>query len=900
MGCLCANAVCNRVHEHNVQFLVFTFLPYHTMPVFASLLSILPNNLPPVLKFLHPYTESFACPPRHTIVYAASTNQLFFVAFNIHVLGVCRAGQGYPTLLTHWATITTEALAGVIDQSVSGRRKVQRQKEEDVLLRILPVLNEGLAMRQVSDLRVGCYMILTVLASKVDLEDAVLTAMMEAVVLNWNPSTTHAGLICLAVLAQQRQSTRLPKKVFKAVRAIDSLENNLKVLNEEYRVDNLTLGLVLGTLDRLHKEEDAYQLSFVRTAIEARLMNTRNIKAAVKSILATADNSKAPRQGRLDVQGQLADLILRLVDSKEVGDVVQDTIRDTKIDMEHLEAKLQVVLRPTIDLYPQIIEDVDMEATQHGSQADALQKLARHIPTRTAYEISFLSHSESYVFGSLANAFRVASSSSATLKAFSEFPVLRKSLAMTEPLFLSFFVRYWCGPYPASSRSAAIACVRNFFEETEITADVQALFPYVLYALADPALMVRRAAAELVTELRPHYAENKNKDKVQKDRPILGVDNIYGQGSETKGISWLSNDDVSRLVRDILIPSLEECRLDELHISRLFTDSLNGSDHGRTPPTSHKELKKSTRAALLNSLSSHVINTPLYAVKLRLLSILKGVEKVGSTSRSKALLPLLVAMEKQDENAVQELCKKEQVDEVQFMHNVSQIVSPSDREGIRTLHCIIALDDNSPPRSLRKAAFHRIREFWPSMKRDMQLLMSTTLLDLAVKVPVKVSAHDAYSEAMDILRNIPLSSDVLLSFLDSLPTLSPIIEDGPGNSKRRRTSHGHVEGDNISAAAAGEAPLCRITIVLELIEASKAGTSRRLIKGLFQLLTDLQLSKSKNGMELAYLQSLVLGCMHRTIASAKVKGFIRSEMAHLTWLRTHRMAQSTALLCVLT
>lgn len=860
----------DRVHENNVQFLVFTFLPYHTMPIFATLLSILPQNLPPVLKFLHPYTESVACPPRHTIVYTAINNRSFFAAFNHYVLGVCRVGQDWPAILSYWATVATESLAGVIDQSISGRRKVQRQKEEDVLLQILPVLNEGLAMQQVPDMRVGCYMILTVLASKVNLEDIVLTAMMEAVATNWTPTTTHAGLICLAVLAQQRQSARLPKKVFKAINAIKSLESDLKILNEQYQVDNLTLGLVLGTLDRLHKDQDAYRLSFVRTAIESQLMSTRNKSAAVKSIFATAHNSRPFKDGQLDIQGHLADLILRLTDSKEVGSVVQDTIKDTRIDVEHLEAKLKVVLQPADELQPQAIEDADLDDTEHKSQGDDLQKLASHIPTRTAYEISFLSHSESYVFGSLANAFGVASSSSATVRAFSDFPVLRKSLAMTEPLFLSFFARYWCGPYPTSSRSAAIACVRDFFEETEITTDVQALFPYVLYALADPAKLIRRTAAELVMKLISVYAEKDDKGAKQKDQPILGVTNIYGEGSETKAISWLSNDDTSRFMRDVLVPSLEECRLDELYISRVFAASLNGSDHGRIPRTSLKELKKSTRAAILGSLSSHAVNTPLYAVKHRLLSMLNGVEKVGSTSRSKALIPLLVALEKQDEGRTKELCKKEGVDEVLFMDNVAKTVTSSDREGVKILQRMIAVDDSLPPVSLRKAAFHRVREIWPSMKHDMQLLMSTTLLDLAVKIPLKPTANDTHSEALDILRNVPLSSEVLLSFLESLPALSPRLDDGPSNPKRRRTSHGHVEGHPSTVNAAVEVVLRHITTVLELVTASKARTSPKLMHGLFQILTDLQHTKGKNGTELAYLQSLVLGCMYEIVERSKV------------------------------
>ena len=785
----------------------------------------------------------------------------------------------------------------MVDQSISGRREVQRQKETDVLLRILPVLNEGLSMKHIPDMRVGCYMILSVLASRISLEDSVLTAMMEAVVMNWTPDTTHAGLICLAVLAQQRRISKLPKKVFKAIISIKGFEYDLRVLNEQYRIDNLTLSIVLAILERSHKDQDAYQLTFVRTSIEGHFMSTHNISTAIKSILEVANHAKPEHDRRPDIQGQLADLILRLMDSQEIGPIVQQAIKDTKLELESLEANLQVVLRPTRELHQQSTAVVDMKEIEDIPSTDGWQILASQIPARTAYELSFLSHSESYVFGSLSTAFGVASSSYAGLVAFSDLPILRKSLAMTEPLFLSFFIRYWCGPFPGSSRAAAITCVGNYLDKVDVTTDVQILIPYMLYALADPIPNVRWAASELVMKLSSIYRSTDGKAQEPKESRILGKDDIYGQKHETSSVLWLSRDELSIFLHDLLVPSLEECRLDEVYISGLLTNALNGEHHNKSVKIPLKELKRSIRTDLLKSLCSHILSTPLYAAKTRLLLILDGVgKKVGSISKSKCLLPLLEALEKQDEENVKQHCDKESVDQEQFMNCVVRTVAPDDREGIRVLQRIIDINQ-SPPRSLRKAAFQRFREFWYALKQDMRIPLSQTLLELVISTPAKSSDQEAYNEARDTLNTIPLTADVLKSLLEDVPLLSSASENRTTSSKRRRTSHGHVEGEPDTPNTIAEPTLRHVTVVLELIESSKTGTDSSLLKGLFQMLTDLQHSKSQHGTELAYLQSLVLDCLRRIVDHSKVL-FPFSPTPDLTYLSHRCVAQLTTLVSV--
>jgi U3 small nucleolar RNA-associated protein 10 len=134
-----------------------TFLPYHTLPIFATLLSMLPSNLPQEYKFLHPYRRSLTLPPRHAVVHSATINTSFASTLNTYVLRICQLRQHYPALIAFWAGVMTEATGGMLDKARSGRKAVQQQNEQDVILRLLPTLNEGLAMKICASAAICCF-----------------------------------------------------------------------------------------------------------------------------------------------------------------------------------------------------------------------------------------------------------------------------------------------------------------------------------------------------------------------------------------------------------------------------------------------------------------------------------------------------------------------------------------------------------------------------------------------------------------------------------------------------------------------------------------------------------------------------------------------------------------------
>lgn len=857
-----------RVHQNNTLCLVLAFLPFHTTPIFPTLLSLIPEKISPTLRFLHPYVRSLSNPPRHAIVHAASANRQFFAAMSAHVLKSSHLGLQNPTLVSLWASIATEAVAAMLDQGLSARREAQKQNQEDIVLFLLPILNDGFTLDNVPDLRVVCYMILTILASKASLDDAVLSTMMEAVTSEWS-QTSNAGLICLGVLAEQQRTAGLPRKVFKAVIALERLDDDLMILNKHYNIDKLVLGVALGVVSGLMKARDASELRLLRTLIEADVMSDASTKAVVESVIFGAQTTAPKLNPRFDVRGSLTDLVLRLRDSKDVGAVVHSTIEESNFDLGPLKNGPQRVIHSISSTPEQTIEDVGMEDGDDQMTSDEFEALTSRIPTRTAYEISFLSHSDSYVYGSLHHAFYSIHTSRINLERFSDLPVLRKSLGMTEPLFLSFFVRIWCSHGPAKARAAAVQNVVEYLKKETLTADVQMLLPYILYALADGFPSVRRAAADLVLILAAAYRETADKGNKNANQPILGQQQIYGQGGETQAVTWLSNKEVTCIILDLLVPGLEECMLDESHVCQLLSDNLNGLKHSKGSSTTQKGLKTSLRLALFSSLCSHVVNTPLYAVKFRLLQVLNQVPKVGSTSRTKLLLPLLSNTMKQGQHEFDRICGKEQLITLQLLDRIASIVTPGDREGIQILKAIIEPLNNPIFPSLKVAALHRLQIIWRFIKVDLQFPLAKALFESAVGNVEDGANDNQEAEAMETLRTLPLSTAILQSFTENLPSISSISQDKPSVSKRRRTSDGHSDGTGGLDGRHLASSIRHITFVLELIGDARIERHPKLLGGLFQILCDLQHSQSHLVTAIGYLQVLAIEGMLAIVERAE-------------------------------
>ncbi|KAL8783433.1 MAG: hypothetical protein Q9213_004633 [Squamulea squamosa] len=845
------------VHQYNTPCFILTFLPYHTSPLFLSVLAILPEQRPAAFKFLQPYILSSTNPPRHTVVHTVAHNQDFFSAFNLYTLNVCRCKQQYPALLSFWSSVTSEAVALMLDRSRLGRLELQRQNQEDVIMRIMPTIAEGLSMQQVPDIRIGCYMILTVLSSKVSLSEAVLTAAMDLVVTGWD-DIRHAGLICLVVLSQQRQVVTLPQKTFKALVATKHLADDLILLKQHYKPEKLVLGLVLETVKRLGKSGNAERLRFVRVLLEANLMPPNSVAAALTPMLRLSKGIVVcpPSEDGFDTRSALVDLLLYLADSENVGSTIRLSLEDLKAEERQIGLELISLDHPKGIPDKQEME-VEMQDIGREVSSTHFEELVGRIPSRAAFEASFLSHSESYIFASLSDAFVAACRSPNQLDAFSKLSLLRKPLAMSEPLYFSFFIRVWCGNYPTSARAAAIKMLSQYVDTEKLSVDVQVLLPYVLYALADPESLVRRAATELTLALASSYGAMDNEDSDHYRQNILGEGQIYGQGTQSEEVVWLPWERVIEFIQGWLIPGLEEFRLDSGQLLRSFVSHLQAPGETKETGSNNQKAKASLRSSILTWLCSHVISTSVLSLKARLLPLLTKIPKVGQISTFALLKPLLTTTLAREYEAIHEVCKKENINTSQYIDHVMEIASPKDQECVKMLQDCVSDTKAVGGPSLRLAAFTRLRNIWSSLKPPVQISLGKFMLNLATSSTSSDEASLIQTEALHTLMTVKLSADVLQTLMKDCPDLAHGEPQKP--AKRRRTaSPSQAHGDDIR----------RMSVILEIVEVSVTEANLSLVGRLFEVLSGLQGYREHSGQELHYLVLLAINSITKILKSS--------------------------------
>ena len=741
----------------------------------------------------------------------------------------------------------------MLEISLSGKREAQNQKQEDVLLRVLPLLRDGLALESVPDFQVGCYMILAMMATKISFAKKTSKALMESIVSHWK-QTSHAGLICLVIFAEQTATVELPKQVFKALMALKSLEDDLVTLRTEYKVNKFVLGILTSIVKRVSKSKNDSSLLIYQRLIQAELLEPSNAATLVNEIISEAKAQTADNAKDQTVQGKLSKLLNPLMHSERLGSEVQNIIGNSDVDLEGLELESKAVISTEKENEALEVEAMDIDKPQQLLATENVHVLLNHIPTRTVNEISFLSDNESHLFPQLAEAFVLASSSVADVKAFSDLPILRKTLATQEPLFLSFFARMWTENHPPNVKSSAITTVSDCLSHEMDISDVQFLLPYVIYGLADPSAKVRHASTELVIILDHRYDQIIQGAEAKQPQTILGSDNLYSQREDKGRLYILSKEQVSRILKILLLPLLEDCALDSTVVSKHLTNAFNGSSNSAESNGTGKTLKSSVRAAFFRFLCSHVIEAPMYGFKLRLLQILNSVLKAGDAPRTRLLMPLLSNCLTSSLDNFVEKCHTAGVAADQMMDQVVGIVAPADREGVKTLHTIISTDLVKTDLILYSAAIRRIKSIWTSLKPDAQLSLSSALLEQCQNEQTGTKQE----EAAGLLRKLNIPTAVLEAFVEELSGLLSNIDLQSPTNKRRKTHGGQSLVLDVTNSWKIRQLTQKTAFVLELIESSKPENHPSLLKKLFQLITDMQQLSSNLGEELSYLQLIAM------------------------------------------
>ncbi|KAJ5483008.1 U3 small nucleolar RNA-associated protein 10 [Penicillium diatomitis] len=846
-----------RVHEYNTACILLTFLPYHTTPLFLNLLSILPNDLTPTFKVLYPYKTGLINPPRHPLVHSATTNKAFFAALNEYVLKACQQNAQSHALLSFWASVVTEAVAGMLDSARSGRREAEKQKHEDILIRVLPLLSRAFSLKPVSELIVSCYMISVVLAQKASLTDSVLDGLMESVVSSWSEETLSSGMICLSILASQKSFPILPRKVFKAVSRLELPMKQLSEISALYPTSKLLLALVAGCVHNLHKQKDVSRLSLLSSIIGNNMLQGEDLRAAMAVVLKAASDSDETRGMSLEIQSRLAEIVQGFSQSPPLQLEFKKVLAEPSLDVPALEHNLQTVVDTPTQLAG--IKDVDMEDVEGTLEkfAPALESLKNE----PLFPASFLGKSSIPEFDNLVQVFALAVDSDVKIEQFTDLPMLGKKSATKESQFMSFFVRVFSGPYPIGTKVAALSVLSSVIESAATDFDPQALLPTLIVGLADSSERIRRESAGVLARMCSFYKTNHKLDAV---RP-WGSSNIYGNSKVPVAVQWLAPSDVQHVLEYAILPFLEEYTLDSTYIVKVIDATIRGVVLSEN--SGAHELKKSLRTSLFTSLCSHVVNMPILAPKFTLLSILNKITKAPGTSHAKELSPLLEYWRGLSQSEVDQLCQKERLSTAGCEQEVIAIITPRDDDPFGMLLSYVTRPSTSTRTSFVIAVFERIKAIWSKTAEQVQFVASQKLLDISLGVTADESALSDYSR--DVLRSVDLSGAILVSFIRKIPvSLTDIESMGPA-PKRRRTSQTNMVAMSVKDEAELSKLMDKMTFILEVIDNSNPGSHPELADGLFQTLAALHHFKTQIQSGMSYLLSLTLGSLLAIVNNSK-------------------------------
>ncbi|KAF3899628.1 SnoRNA-binding rRNA-processing protein utp10 [Trichophyton interdigitale] len=881
-----------RVHEHNTRAIILTFLPYHTTPLFLNLLSILPENLTSTFKVLHPYKRSLILPTRASLVHSASTNKEFFSALNSYVMQVGKARAHYQGLTSFWAGIMTEALSTMLDSAQSGRLEVERRNKEDVLIRILPTLSTGLSLKKAPELVIACYMLCVVLANKGSLSDNAIDSLMEAVAGSWTRDTIASGITCLAVVFQHKEKLQLPKPVAKSILRLEDVVDVFAGLAASNSIVRLLSGLMNVLMENDNEEVAAKCVSLVGQVLQNNIMGAEDKTKTIIALLKTIDESHRKGYMSEEVRQLSSDTLATFIESKELDIVLQRAISESNVDIKALEITLQLAIDN--NLGPAETEDVEMEdipenSTQDEEFAAAITSLSQR---RSQQPENFLVESPSPLFSELVVSFTQATTSANKLGQFLSLPILRRNTRFKDLTYFSFLVRYFSGPHPPLARTKAINIVTTSILESNGKAiDLQALIPYAISALSDPSTPVRREAAALLTSIDNQYFI----PDIEETPWGLGI--LYGDNERSKAVQWLPGKDIHTLFDKGFMPSLEECILDPSQVIETFVQTVKGTSEDGSG------LKKSVRRDFFSFICSHITNTPLFATKLRLLSIVNRISKIGSTPRTQFLSPMLAQCRTIDSEKIKRISTQEHVSIQELEQQVLSIIYPKDTTAISTLLSLVKDSPQSTRTSFLGAVFERMKDTWPFLDEEKELFASETLLDMCLST--KPQTEDLANSSKELLRSVDLSGPVISKFLSTVTSASFNIDSQSPAPKRRRMSQSNMAAMSPASREEANIPLRRISFILELIDASQPERFPELLGGLFQTLAIVHKLKLQVRSEMSYLLSLNLGILLSIVN--KYKGspkkldtsVIRADLI-IDCVRTSesQQVQNTALLLV--
>jgi U3 small nucleolar RNA-associated protein 10 len=795
-------------------------------------------------------------------------------------------------VLAFWASLTTQAVDGMISASLVGRDAVARQKREDLLLRVVPVLNEALSprMADVSELVVGACTVIMVLGAKGRLEDHVLDTLMEAVVVKPTPATVEAKVTCLAVLAEQREAVELAKNVNKKLARSEVLVAQLLACADQIAVGRLVLGLILRDLKARSKSEGYLSVENLSKVLRANALTEAQERSLCERMVELMSNEDKPIS---EAQRQaLSAIVEYLSETSSAQTRFEDVLSKANVEQSIVEAALQTTFLLTNGSTTQDV-DGDDEMADAPTETDAFATTVAKLEAHKLSEQPFLSLDaapEDYAL--FKAAYAQALTSDARLEQFLQVSTRNpEDSVLSVPAVTLLLSLSDDASLPAKARAIAWRCLQRLVKsEKEPSTGLQFLVSYLIAALADKSSAIRQMAAEIVVSIAEVYrGEHKDKAEVDFKR-------------ETYAWESLSHEEMRYLLDTVLVPNLEEAVLDANSIIPSISTIL-----GEVPKETKKLKKtKSTTTAAAQVcvfLAEHAAGTTLASTKVPLLATVNKSGTIGSIARENtlvsALKQTLTSLPLVNLDGLGATPRLEL--EAEFWRCVDGI----GRNGLELLQGLIAAEVPNVSTNMVRAGFKRVLEVWDALDEEKRTRLADRLVAAALRNLDTEDKELYHTCGQETIRSVKLRGNVLTHLVSGLPNALN-MPDTPPATKRRRTSRS--EKARISAVAPSDltATLAKYTLILELVDSNNAASYPELLHSLFKVLEQLQNFRLQTQTGLTYLQNLTMSSLLAIVDALKAQ---KDAKPDLSAIRTdlivdcirhssNAQVQSTALLLV--
>lgn len=768
-------------------------------------------------------------------MHAAANNPGFSTALNRYVLNAAKAHYQYSVLLAFWASTLVQSIDSRLDASLAGRMDVQKQRQEDILIQVLPVLNEALSIRNAPELVLGCFMVITVLVHKVDLDDRVIDALIVAITHSWSSEIIDDALACVAILAERRRATSLPKSALRAILNVDRLAHRLERLRLNQPLGRLASGLALEILHRISKGKSPAPLSLFEQLVHGGLVTPQEFAGMQRQANALLADESTIR----------ADLTVL----KKIRELVPGT---SLLGAVQLESDLMLVDKPESALRALKGEPSNKNLSESGldqSERSNFTQLLVDTPVT-----SLLQTGASAAFHSLEDAYLKC------MLTFETTPVNCTPGSRQAVTLFTFLMRAWTTGRTATSRQTALRVMTGELSRGGFSfGELHAIIPYVIVAFSDGSLAVRRSAAALLIALS--RLQDQKQDGIA-EKEEVDLTELYGLKND---FEVLTVKDALSFIQSGLLPDLEECVVDPQRIGRTLQQCLDSSAKPQAGRELHK-LRTSQKETIFASLSSHVQATPLESLQTALLSMLNTVDKVGSHRRSKYLLPALqkwVSVTDSDEPQISVPASQEL--RTQFLRSVH----PADSDAVTYLLSVAMGHVPSGRAGIQGAAFDRLREIWSSLKDTRQKKIAESLVRISLSSEPSNKLDVVKTESSSFLKTVRIPPDVFVTIMDeSLEEMEPAGR--PSSAKKRRLDASSSSVSKTTGPEGAQVALSKLTFVLELIDTSAGALQPEFVNSLFKLLRSIQGFRRSSSADLSYIQSLALSSLNSIMEQPEV------------------------------